>query len=69
MKLDVKCNECKTDNEIMMLRAHFEFSKMNNVLAPYFNPSDRCYTFPTEVGIINLAPPTIGLQKKHSLIM
>lgn len=63
LALGAKCTQCGHDNNIEMLRKNFEFTEMNSKLKPYFNEINGTFIFDTLGDSIEVAPPTIGLQK------
>lgn len=63
LALDIKCTECKHEDKVDMLRKNFEFFGINPKIKPYFNENTRTFIFDTVSDTIEIAPPTIGLQK------
>jgi len=52
--------------KIPIKRGNFTYHEMDEKLKKYYDKIQGCFIFPTKLGEMKMAPPTIGLQKSFS---
>ncbi len=67
LSVKTPCPDCRTENQIELVRKNFRFYKMDDKMAKYYNKSSNSFIFKTKSGDeFEISPPNIGLQKSFT---